>query len=176
MIVSLLPESHEFTQFRPAESYFHFMQISHIKYFQLWIPIIAKWIYDEWAYAFPLRDLQEIQRGLFGRINEAEMPITLVAHDERGVLGTASLKATDMDILPNFTPWLSSVYVHPDHRGTGISKALVAEIEKIAREAGFKKLYVFNPITQGAFEKLGWSVQETIQHAGQEIGILVKEL
>ncbi len=152
------------------------MQISHVKYFQLWIPIIAKWIYDEWAYAFPLRDLQEIQRGLFGRIIETEMPITLVAHDERGVLGTASLKATEMDVLPNYTPWLSSVYVHPDHRGTGVSKALVGEIEKIARDAGHKKLYVFNPITQGVFEKLGWSVQETIQHGGQEIGILVKEL
>jgi GNAT superfamily N-acetyltransferase len=152
------------------------MQISHVKYFQLWIPIIAKWIYDEWAYAFPLRDLQEIQRGLMGRINESEMPITLIAHDERGVLGTASLKASEMDILPDLTPWLSSVYVHPDHRGTGVAKALVEEIEKIARQAGFKKLYVFNPITHGVFEKLGWSVVQTMTFGGKEIGILAKDL
>src|SRR4051812_46333077 len=76
------------------------MQVSHVKYFQNWIPIIGKWIYEEWSYAFPLRTLQEIQKTLFGRMNENEMPITLIAHDERGVLGTASLKASDMDILP----------------------------------------------------------------------------
>ena len=152
------------------------MQVSHVKYFQNWIPIIAKWIYEEWSYAFPLRTLQEIQKTLFGRINENEMPITLVAHDERGVLGTASLKASEMEILPELTPWLSSVFVHPDHRGEGVATALVTEIEKIARQQGFSKLYVFNPIAQGVFEKLGWSVLQTVQYGGKELGILVKEM
>lgn len=152
------------------------MQVSHVKYFQNWIPIIAKWIYEEWAYAFPLRTLQDIQKGLFGRMNEDEMPITLIAHDERGVLGTASLKASDMDILQDLTPWLSSVFVHPDYRGQGVASALTAEIGKIARQKGFDKLYVFNPITQGVFEKLGWSVLQTVQYGGKELAILVKPI
>ncbi len=150
------------------------MQISHVKYFQLWIPIIAKWIYEEWSYAFPKLELHEIQRGLNGRINENEMPITLIAHDERGVLGTASLNAVDMDILPEFTPWLSSVFVHPEHRGLGIAKTLAQEIEKIAKKMGYQKLYLFNPISHGVFEKLGWTVLKTIPVAGKEIAILVK--
>ncbi len=152
------------------------MQISHIKYFQNWIPIIGKWMYEEWSYAFPLRTLQDIQKNLFGRMNENEMPITLVAHDERGVLGTASLKASDMETLTELTPWLSSVYVHPDHRGEGVAQALVSEIEKIARRQGHGKLYVFNPITQGVFEKLGWSVLQTLRYGGKELGILVKDI
>ena len=152
------------------------MQVSHIKYFQLWAPILAKWIYEEWAYAFPQRQLVEIQRGLMGRINEKEMPITLVAHDERGALGTASLKALDMEARPDLTPWLSSVYVHPAHRGSGVARALVEEIEKIAHQAGFRKLYVFNPITNGVFEKMGWSVMETVQYGGKQVGILCKDL
>ncbi|MEO6096289.1 MAG: GNAT family N-acetyltransferase [Fibrobacteria bacterium] len=152
------------------------MQISHIKYFQNWIPIIGKWIYEEWSYAFPLRTLLDIQKGLFGRMNENEMPITLVAHDERGVLGTASLKASDMEILPDLTPWLSSVFVHPDHRGVGVATALVAEIGKIAKQQGFARIHVFNPITQGVFEKMGWSVLRTEQYGGKELAILVKDL
>jgi N-acetylglutamate synthase-like GNAT family acetyltransferase len=152
------------------------MQISHVKYFQNWIPIIGKWIYEEWSYAFPLRTLQDIQKGLFGRMNENEMPITLVAHDERGVLGTASLKASDMDILQELTPWLSSVFVHPDYRGQGVASALVAEVEKIARQLGFSRIHVLNPITQGVFEKMGWSVLQTVQYGGKELAILVKNI
>ena len=152
------------------------MQVSHVKYFQTWIPIIAKWIYEEWAYAFPLRTLQEIQKGLFGRMHENEMPITLIAHDERGVLGTASLKASDMEILQELTPWLSSVFVHQEYRGQGVAGALVAEVEKLARQQGYNKLFVFNPITQGVFEKLGWRVLQTVQYGGKELGILVKDI
>jgi GNAT superfamily N-acetyltransferase len=152
------------------------MQISHIKYFQNWIPIIGKWMYEEWSYAFPSRTLQDIQKNLFGRMHENEMPITLVAHDERGVLGTASLKASDMESLPGLTPWLSSVFVHPDHRGEGVARALVSEIEKTACQMGYPKLYLFNPITHGVFENLGWSVLQTLQYGGRELGILVKDL
>src|SRR5690606_16118740 len=152
------------------------MQISHIKYFQTWIPIIAKWIHEEWSYAFPMHTLQDIQRGLFGRMNENAMPITLVAHDERGVLGTASLKAADMENHEELTPWLSSVYVHPDHRDEGVATALVAEIEKIAGGLGFRKIHAFNPISQGVFEKLGWSVVKTIRYGGKDLAILVKDI
>ena len=152
------------------------MQVSHVKYFQNWIPIIAKWIYEEWSYAFPMQTLQEIQKALFGRMNETEMPITLVAHDERGVLGTASLKASDMEILTEISPWLSSVFVHPDYRGQGVASALVAEIEKIARQQGISKLHVFNPINQGVFEKMGWTVLQTVQYGGKELAILAKEI
>lgn len=152
------------------------MQLSHIKYFQHWVPIIAKWIYDEWAYVYPQKSLQDIQKTLISRINEREMPITLVAHDERGILGTASLKAEDLDIAPELTPWISSVYVHPDYRGEGIGTALAAEIERIARELGFARLHLFNPLARGVFEKLGWHLLKTCQFRGKELAILAKEL
>lgn len=152
------------------------MQISHIKYFQHWIPIIAKWIYDEWAYVYPQKSLQDIQRTLISRVNEREMPITLVAHDERGVLGTASLKAEDLEIAPELTPWISSVYVHAEYRGEGIGTSLAAEIERIAAELGFQRLHLFNPPTKGVFEKLGWKVLKTEHYAGHELAILSKQL
>lgn len=152
------------------------MQISHVKYFQTWIPIIAKWIHEEWAYVYPQKSFLDIQKTLFGRMNENELPITLIAHDERGVLGTASLKESDLDILPGLTPWISSVYVHPDFRGTGVGRALAEEVEKIAAHKGYKKLYLFNPLSQGVFEKLGWVMVETVNYGGKELAILAKDL
>lgn len=152
------------------------MQISHIKYFQHWIPIIGKWIYDEWTYVYPQRSLQDIQRTLISRVNEREMPITLVAHDERGVLGTASLKAEDLEVAPELTPWISSVYVQPDYRGEGIGTALAEEIEKIAGELGYRRIHLFNPLSQGVFEKLGWNLLKTVQYGGKELAVLAKDL
>jgi GNAT superfamily N-acetyltransferase len=109
-------------------------------------------------------------------MNEDELPITLIAHDERGVLGTASLKDSDLDILPDLKPWISSVYVNPDFRGTGVGSALAAEIERIAARKGYPKIYLFNPISQGVFEKLGWKILKTVSYGGKELGILYKEL
>lgn len=152
------------------------MQISHIKYFQHWIPIIAKWIYDEWAYVYPQKSLQDIQRTLISRVNEREMPITLVAHDERGVLGTASLKADDLEIAPELTPWISSVFVQAEYRGEGVGTALAEEIERIAAELGFRRLHLFNPLSQGLFEKLGWTLLKTANYGGRELAILAKDL
>ena len=152
------------------------MQVSHIKYFQHWIPIIAKWVHEEWAYVYPQKTLQDIQRTLIGRTHENELPITLVAHDERGVLGTASLKAEDLDLVPELTPWISSVYVHPDHRGEGVGSALAAEIERIAAGLGYHRLHLFNPLSQGVFEKLGWKLLKTVQYGGKELAILYKDL
>lgn len=152
------------------------MQISHIKYFQHWIPIIAKWVYDEWAYCYPQKSLQDIQRTLISRINEREMPITLVAHDERGVLGTASLKAEDLVAAPDLTPWISSVYVQPEYRGEGTGTALAAEIERIASELGYPRLHLFNPLAQGLFEKRGWRLLRTVHLGGKELAILSKDL
>lgn len=150
------------------------MQISHIKYFQHWIPIIAKWIYEEWAYVYPHRSLLDIQRTLISRVNEREMPITLVAHDERGVLGTASLKAEALNVVPELTPWISSVYVHPDHRREGVGTALAGEIERIAAELGYRRLHVFNPLTRGVFEKLGWTLLKTVRLGEHELAIFSK--
>jgi GNAT superfamily N-acetyltransferase len=152
------------------------VQISHIKYFQNWIPIISRWIHEEWSYVHPQKGLLDIQKEMCGRVKENEMPITLVAHDERGVMGTASLKATDIDALKELTPWLSSVYVQPEHRGQGIAHALAAEIEKSALKLRFRKLYLFNPISQGVYEELGWKVCQQLEYGGKQLAILVKNL
>lgn len=152
------------------------MQISHVKYFQTWIPIIAKWIHEEWAYVYPQKTFADIQKTLFGRMNENELPITLIAHDERGVLGTASLKESDLEILPDLSPWISNVYVHPDFRGTGVGRALAEEIERIAAHKGYGRLYLFNPLSQGVFEKLGWVMVKTLDYGGKELAILAKDL
>jgi ribosomal protein S18 acetylase RimI-like enzyme len=57
--------------------------------------------------------------------------------------------------------WLQSVYVHPEFRGRGVFRALHAEVERAARDAGAvgMRLYVWNDNAraQTTYGKLGWA-------------------
>jgi ribosomal protein S18 acetylase RimI-like enzyme len=57
--------------------------------------------------------------------------------------------------------WLQSVYVHPEFRGRGVFRALHAEVERAARDAGAVglRLYVWNDNAraQTTYGKLGWA-------------------
>jgi hypothetical protein len=41
---------------------------------------------------------------------------------------------------------------------------------------GYSTLYVFNPVSQGVYERLGWKVERTVQYGGKELAILAKKI
>ena len=58
-------------------------------------------------------------------------PMTLIATRLKdGVeqcCGVVTIEDEDMRLRPEFTPWLTNLYVLPAHRGLGIGKALVGK-------------------------------------------------
>lgn len=63
----------------------------------------------------------------------------IVAEDERGVVGFASL-STYRDRPAYSTTVESSVYVHRDHRSSGIGVQLLDELVRVASDHGFHSL------------------------------------
>lgn len=90
--------------------------------------------------------------------------VTLVAFDgpDRGidsVVGSVSLLATD-DLIgwESHGPWLASLYIWPEHRGTGIARALIDELTAYARSNGHERLHLFTDTHQAFYLNGGWRI------------------
>lgn len=152
------------------------MQIEYLKDHTRFIPVIAKWFYREWGHYHPELSIKDIEKRLFERTNIDKLPLTIVALDEGELIGTASLKISDMDIRPQYRPWLASMFVKKDKRKQGIGKKLVEAIEHKAKSLGVEILYLYTPDAHDFYLKLGWVTVEQTQYRGAYVSIMKKEL
>lgn len=130
------------------------LEIAYLADFPEHIPTCTSWIYGMWgsqsggAYE---RTLQKMTDGA----GKDSIPITLIAFNDKKPAGTVSLWANDASI-PDLTPWMAAVYVHPFHRGLKISLALVDRLIDEARRLNFKEIYLYTGNAQDLYRKFGW--------------------
>jgi predicted N-acetyltransferase YhbS len=111
-----------------------------------------------------------------GMLSQRVLPTTFVAVDKGEVVGTASLVAADSSALPQYSPWLASVFVPPSAQGRGACGALLRRVEAEARALGFPRLYFKTSGTAEPYEQLGWRwIGSTIVGA-QRTKVLALEL
>jgi len=143
------------------------------------IPVLAAWIYNEWSYLYPGATLKDFEGLLLERINKNILPLTLVAMEAGEPVGTASLKAFDMETRRDLTPWLTSLYVAKPWRKRGIGSNLVRAIEKKAGELETRKLFLFSTdaaLVDLFYTKLGWAVREETLYHSFHVTIMEKDL
>ena len=87
---------------------------------------------------------------------------TFVARSGGKPAGMASLRATDFAGRPDLTPWLASVYVHPEHRHAGLAHALVRRVEAQARSVGYQCLYLISEQAETLYAGLGWGTFDRV--------------
>jgi len=104
----------------------------------------------------------------------ATIPSTLVALDEAGDwLGSVSLLAEDHPDIPQYSPWLASLYVRPEARGAGIGRALVARAVAEAGQVGTRTLYLYcKPDVAGWYRTLGWRDHDLLRLGPLEVHVL----
>ncbi len=123
-------------------------------------PIVADRVWRAWwqpkGYA-----LAFIEGLVQQNLNDEPIPVALVAHDAGTFLGTASVIACDLDIRPQYTPWVAAVWVDPGHRSNGIGAALVRAGAEIAHRLGCDPAYLCAlPPRHRFYERLGWQLIE----------------
>ncbi len=155
------------------------MDIQYLGDHQEVIPVLAAWIYNEWSYLYPGATLLDFEGFLRERINKKSLPLTLVAIEAGEPIGTASLKAFDMETRSDLTPWLTSLHVAKPWRRRGIGSSLVKAIEQKAVELEIRKLFLFT--TDAAldalfYSRLGWIEKEKIIYHSYPVIIMEKDL
>ena len=152
------------------------MRIEYLKHHTDSIPLIAGWFHREWGRYYPELTIDDIEERLRARINIDKIPLALVAIENGEVIGTVSLKISDMDTRKQYTPWLASMYVREDKRKRGVGKNMVAAIEKKAIELGVEILYLYTPDAESFYAKLGWQRIEYTEYRGANVCVMKKKL
>jgi N-acetylglutamate synthase-like GNAT family acetyltransferase len=136
------------------------------------IPTLAAWHYVQWGYLNPGVSLETRIEKMQKYLGDEPIPSTYLWVDEDDLIGSAALVKSDMDTHPELTPWLASVYVKLEGRGSGVGAALVNHIVQKAREQNLKELFLFTPDREIFYAKLGWHTFAKEEYLGSEVTLM----
>jgi GNAT superfamily N-acetyltransferase len=152
--------------------------IDYLKNHETGIPLLAKYSWQEWrpVYGRAQMTFDDVVRSYAQRVNIDVLPLALVAIHQGTIIGTGSLKLQDLDVRPQFTPWMGGLFVVEAHRGRGVATALIRRLMEEARRLNILRLYLWTPSAEGLYAKLGWVSLERLDYCGYKISIMQKEL
>jgi predicted N-acetyltransferase YhbS len=140
------------------------------------IPTLAQWFYDDWAHLRPGWTLQDFEMSIAQRATTNSVPVAVIVFEGLEVIGTVWLECHDMDTRKDLSPWLAGLYVKEEWRDQGIGARLVRAIEAKATELGIHKLYLYTPVSEHFYARLGWSLRERLAYRGSEVAVMEKTL
>ncbi|TDX31588.1 acetyltransferase (GNAT) family protein [Modicisalibacter xianhensis] len=135
---------------------------------------IVTWQHESWGHLNPAMSFADRCAEVRSECGERGVPRVFMAMHAGKPVGTASLIESDMSSRPQLTPWLASVFVHPEWRGQGIASRLVRRVEEEARQAGLERFYLYTPDQQALYRRLGWQETEAVVYRGEAVTIMTR--
>lgn len=148
------------------------MEIDYLTDHPEFLRTLAEWQHGEWGQLRPGDTVEARMARLTKFSSRAAIPLTIVAHEEGELLGSASLIPHDMETRMELTPWLAGVFVAPQHRRRGIGAALVRRIMVEAGRLAVPVLYLYTMHSEKFYASLGWFLQEHSTYREQSIAIM----
>jgi hypothetical protein len=81
---------------------------------------VSTWLFNEFSYLVPGITIDTIHKSVLSRLNTKCLPLCLIALKNNELVGTVSLKPSDLDIKKNNSPWLTSLYVSNNYEKRNI--------------------------------------------------------
>ncbi len=153
------------------------MQIDTLKNHPEQIPILAKWLYDEWhPYDADLTE-EKLIASFSSRLHNDQIPMTFVVLKNNRLVGSISLKTRprpDFSDLPEDSLWLGSLQVIPEERNQGLGQKLVEFSLSVAKQFGYDKVYLYtsNPHNVPWYVKRGAKILEERPFHGHQITLM----
>lgn len=148
------------------------MKIEYLADHPTFLRTLAEWQHGEWGFLRPGDTVEARMARLQGSPERDCIPLTVVAHENGELLGSASLIPHDMETRMELTPWLAGVFVGPEHRRRGIGAQLVRRIMAEAAALQIATLYLYTVHSEAFYANLGWSLQEHTAYREQPVAIM----
>jgi GNAT superfamily N-acetyltransferase len=139
------------------------------------VPVVADWLYEAFSRNAGY-SLENKRAAMAESVSGSPMPRVLVLLAGGEPAGTASLTVADLDLRPDLSPWLASVYVRPEFRGRGIATHLVAAVEQEARSLGVATLWLYTNTAEALYARQGWRIDERFLRRGMPYALMKREL
>ncbi len=154
------------------------MNIVYLCDYPQYTEIVAKWIFEEFVKSIRPEVTFDMVLDRVKEKNKYDIPVTLIVLEGDLCLGTVSLSNNDLKNRPDLEPWLASLIVNKEFRNREIGKILVDEIIKIAKNRGYKQLYLRTEKAVDYYKKLGWGyIEETFDdNIGQNTHVFMKNI
>ena len=136
------------------------------------ISLLAKWHHREWSYLNPGKTEAQRAEKMKCYLGDNFVPSTYLLKNGSSIIGSAAVIESDMDTHSELTPWLASVYVHPDYREQGAGSKLVQYVMDQCKRNAIKTFYLFTPGQAKFYERLGWKTLKTEEYRGTLVTIM----
>lgn len=153
------------------------MKIEFLKENPVFFDAIAERMFQEWGHLHEGATIARYYNYLEEKRNTDRIPLTIITKSRaNGLLGFASLVSSDMEINKDMTPWISGLFVLPEHRGKGIGRLMVNHLEQLARGFGFDKLYLYTFDKEGFYRSMSWEKLKDERYLNGTVSIMAKNL
>lgn len=139
------------------------------------IAVIGDMRWREWGHAPDPEDPDWWTNVTAREAGRNHLPITWVAIDAQGgAVGAVGLAAFDIEERRDRSPWVVGMIVHPDCRGRGIGRLLIAHLEAWVGLHGYQQVWVATgDYAINFYRKCGWALSETIKRASGEAALVL---
>lgn len=140
------------------------------------IPTLAEWHHQQWGHLAGARTQQQRAARMQEHLQPDSIPATFVVWHNNHPIGSASLIANDMDVLPEWIPWLANVFVLPEYRRQGIGALAVERVAAEASYLGYPRLYLYTLDQMHFYQTLGWQSNHVRFYRGYDMTVMTRDL
>lgn len=139
---------------------------------QRYIDELASWHHAEWHHLDRSYDATRRRAELAAHCKTTSLPATFIALEDDALVGGICLVAEEVPDRPQYSPWISRIYVSPEHRGRAIGRALIEHAKKKLLQQGYTELYLLTEDKSPYYARMGWNKVENYRLNGHDVEIM----
>ena len=124
--------------------------------------IVAKWLWGEWEWTYRVENGIQSEALLSENLIKKQVWVGFYREE---LVGTFGIEENDMEDRPQWSPWLTSLYVPPHHRNKGYGREL------LKHASNQSPMYLWCLITMLPWYGEEWEVVEKRYYHGRKVAV-----